>query len=74
MDTAAANLYERIQSHFAAGLPVAVATWTRMTVYQPKHAALFVAAKSTESGVYVRRGRRMDYVLPEYVKFGRIAS
>jgi len=64
------NLFERIQAHLAAGGKVMVATYTKATLYSPKHAPLFTAPSNPrEDGVYVARGRSRDYVLPQYVRF-----
>ena len=68
------TLYERIQS--ALSNPngrVMVATYDKATLYTPKHKALFVAPKRTDDlGVYVKHGKRLDYVFPGYVKIGHL--
>jgi len=65
------TLFERIQAHLAEGGKVLIATYTKATLYSPKHAAMFKApTKPTEQGVYVQHGRRWDYVISaEYVRF-----
>jgi hypothetical protein len=50
-----------------------VATYTKATLYTPKHKDLFVAPKRTDDlGVYVKHGTRVEYVFPDYVKIGHL--
>jgi predicted secreted protein len=61
-------LLDRILAAFAAGRRVRIATYTRCTEFQPKHAGLFKASsRETDSGVYVQFGRRWLYVVPSTV-------
>lgn len=70
------NLYDRIVerlTHPQGG--VVVATMTRSTTYTHKHLNLFerpTKASEQETGVYVKRGKRRDYVDERYVavRFG----
>lgn len=65
-------LIDRIREHLASGGVVVVQTTYRATVYRAKHAGLFSAPTSiTDNGIYVTRGKRRDYVFPQYVRFGR---
>jgi hypothetical protein len=68
------TLYERIQSALSSpNGRVMVATYTKATLYTPKHKALFVAPKRTDDlGVYVKHGTRVEYVFPDYVKIGHL--
>lgn len=50
---------------------VVVSTYTKQTVYGPKHLPMF-SANEREQGVYVQRGKRRDYVFPQYVFFGEV--
>lgn len=71
------TLFERIQAHLASdGKPVVIiATCTRATEYQAKHAAYFVAPRDpADRGVYVRQGKRLVYCLPDVVRFGRYVT
>lgn len=63
-----AELFGRIQAAFAAGRRVRIATYTRCTEFQPKHAAMFKASnREGDRGVYVQFGRRWDYCVPNTV-------
>lgn len=70
MDT----VYSEIQKRLAEPNGVVlIATAYKATYYYPKHAALFVEPKRPEDkGVFVKRGKRMDYVLPGNVRLGRM--
>lgn len=63
-------LFERVQAHLAAGGEILVATQTRATLYKQKHASYFRASRRAEDlGIYVRAGKREDYLLPSIVRF-----
>jgi hypothetical protein len=49
----------KIAAHLASGGQVVVGTYTRATVYSSRHASLF---RATNSGLYVRSGRRWDCI------------
>lgn len=69
------QLYDKIATHLASGGVVVVQTCYRYTEYKSKHAALFsVASESAGSGVWVARGRSKDFVMPQYLRFGRYVT
>lgn len=51
-----------INAHLAAGGKVVVGTYTRATLYGPKHVGYFV---DKADGIYVRSGKRFLYLGPE---------
>ena len=51
------KLFNQIHSTFAAGFRVQVSTYTKATLYNPKHADMFELGKS--GSVYVRSGKKM---------------
>lgn len=58
--------YDAIQKHFAKGGNVMLATYTKRTLFKPKHAAMFRKPKKEgDRGVYVQRGKNWDYAFPE---------
>jgi len=65
------DLYDKIQDHLKSGGVVVIRTHLKQWEFKPKHAAMFRRGKAGESGVYMQRGKSWDYVLPEYVHFGR---
>ncbi len=71
------NLYTRITDHLREGGVVQVTTYTKSTLYEPKHLGLFRAPGSRGIGAYVRRGKSWDYLSPLggiSVRFGRIVE
>lgn len=57
------HLYERILKHLSRGGNVATCTYTRMTIYKPKHAAMF---SCDGKSLYVQAGKRrvcLDFTL-----------
>jgi hypothetical protein len=49
----------RIAAHLAAGGRVVVATYTRATYYDQRHAAMF---RATRTGLFVQRGKAWDCI------------
>lgn len=67
------STFDKIKEHFGNGGSVMVATYLKATIYKPKHADMFSAPTNPkEDGVYVRRGKRIEYVLPQYLRFSVI--
>lgn len=73
--TSGRALFEAIAARLAEPTGrVVITTYTRQTVYAPKHAGMFRAStQPTDLGVYVQRGKRWDYVLPQYITLARVA-
>jgi len=66
------TLEQRIRSHMLRGGFVMIRTYTRQTIYSPKHIDWFKAPKAaSDTGVFVRSGRNYVYVFPQYVHFSR---
>ena len=64
------TLTEQVMAHFAAGGRVMISTYTKSVIYSAKHATLFRAPRdASKDGIYVRHGKREDYVFPGYVFF-----
>ena len=66
------NVYERIVEHLSKPRTcVMIATYTRITVCKPKHLELFKEPKKEsekETGVYFKRGKRLEFVLRDYLR------
>ena len=64
------HVFDKIQEHLVAGGEVLIATHTRATLYQAKHAGFFFKPKNVkEKGVYVQSGKKKVYVFPYYIRF-----
>lgn len=60
-------LLARVREHFARGGSVMVKSYTRPTIYTPRHAAMF---HSRDRGVQIGwPGRSSVYVTPEMIAF-----
>ena len=56
-----------IQQHLQAGGSVMIPTYTKCTVYRPKHAAMFGVSRT--NGLYVMRGKSKDHLLFTSIRF-----
>lgn len=56
----------QIAAHLAAGGRVMVATYTKATFYDQRHAAMF---RATRSGLFVQRGKAWDCIDYCAIKF-----
>lgn len=70
------TLYDRIQSALARpDGRVMIRTYTKATLYTPKHARLFIAPRKRDDlGVYVMHGKQKHYVYPQYVLLGHATN
>jgi hypothetical protein len=65
------KLFNHIQATFATGLRVQISTYTKATLYGPKHAGMFKLAKNGD--VFVQRGKNWDCINHSGFSFERFA-
>jgi hypothetical protein len=67
----APKLLADIQAHLRSGGSVMIATYTKATVYEPKHLSAFTG---NAKDVFVQRGKRKECINYCAIKFGRMVQ